>query len=110
VSQQVAHRALFACDGVLEPELLHYLAHRRVPAEPTPSTSSASPVAVKDLARFVGAAQKSGNSSPQVQLLQTRVLCFLFLDVFPYLFLVPSDRGYKVPPWPRSADLRSCAP
>src|SRR5215831_3159789 len=43
---------------------------------------------------------KGGNSSPQVQLLQTRVLCFLFLNVFAYLFLVPSDRGYKVPPGP----------
>jgi len=35
------------------------------------------------------------SSPPQVQLLQTCVLCFLFLDVFPYLFLVPSDPGHR---------------
>jgi hypothetical protein len=43
---------------------------------------------------------KGGNSPPQVQLLQTCILCFLFLDVFAYLFLLPSDRGYKVTPGP----------
>jgi hypothetical protein len=45
-------------------------------------------------AQFAGP-PKGGNSPPQVQLLQACVLCFLFLDVFPYLFLIPSDRGYK---------------
>ncbi len=35
---------------------------------------------------------------PQVQLLQTCILCFLSLDVFPYLLLIPFDRGYKVTP------------